>query len=199
MYAYELDNNPYPSSPTPTEHDARVLGGKRHKEAKSAILECIKELSQKVAGRDSNGGDFRVITLIQDVGSGKTHLAMHVRNLQNRHNTVCTFLDLSTISPKTMTSLYNALVKGFDDDFFVTLRTKLLEYLRDRAEQGDGFAKKALDYTFMDKLTGVTIRQKADDIISGKASVSTENLNKFLVQWFNHYESTVIKSVITNS
>ena len=100
MYAYELDNNPYPSSPTPTEKDARVLGGKRHKEAKSAILECIKELSQKVTGRDSNGGDFRVITLIQDVGSGKTHLALHVRNMQSRHNTVCTFLDLSTISPK---------------------------------------------------------------------------------------------------
>lgn len=199
MYAYELDNNPYPSSPTPTEKDARVLGGKRHKEAKSAILECIKELSQKVTGRDSNDGDFRVITLIQDVGSGKTHLALHVRNMQSRHNTVCTFLDLSTISPKTMTSLYNALIKGFENDFFIHLRTSLIEYVRDRAEQGDNSAKKALNYTFSNKLTGVTIKEKADDIISGKASISVENLNKFLVQWFNHYESTIIRSVITNS
>ena len=98
MYAYELENNPYPSSPTPTEKDARILGGKRHKEAKSAVLECIKELSQKVANRESNAGDFRMITLIQDVGSGKTHLALHVRNLQSRHNTVCTFLEIGRAS-----------------------------------------------------------------------------------------------------
>src|SRR3989304_5162215 len=199
MYAYELETNPYPSSPTPTEKDAKILGGKRHKEAKSAILECIKELSQKVSGRDSNGGDFRVITLIQDVGSGKTHLALHIRNLQNRHNTVCTFLDLSTISPKTMPSLYNALVKGFEDEFFIQLRTNLLEYIRDRSEQGDNSAKKALDYTFIDRLSGVTIRQEVEDIISGKKGVSVENLKKFLIQWFNNYESTIITSVITNS
>ncbi|MGI0082090.1 MAG: hypothetical protein ACREAF_05025 [Nitrosopumilaceae archaeon] len=199
MYAYELENNPYPSSPTPTEKDARVLGGKRHKEAKSAILDCIKELSHKVAGRDSNGGDFRVITLIQDVGSGKTHLALHIRNLQSRHNTVCTFLDLSTVAPKTQASLYNALIKGFEDDFFVQLRTKILEYIKDRAEQGDKSAKKALDYTFFDKLSGVTIKQKTDDIISGKASVSVEHLKQFLIQWFNYYESTIIRNIITNS
>lgn len=199
MYAYELETNPYPSSPTPTEKDAKILGGKRHKEAKSSILECIKELSQKVSGRDSSGGDFRVITLIQDVGSGKTHLALHIRNLQNRHNTVCTFLDLSTISPKTMPSLYNALVKGFEDEFFIQLRTKLLEYIRDRAAQGDNSAKKALDYTFIDRLSGVTIQQEVEDIISGKKGVSVENLKKFLIQWFNHYESTIITSIITNS
>jgi hypothetical protein len=199
MYAYELESNPFPSSPTPTEKDAKVLGGKRHKEAKSAILECIKELSQKVSSRESNEGDFRVITLIQDVGSGKTHLALHIRNLQNRHNTVCTFLDLSTISPKTMPSLYNAFIKGFENDFYVQIRTKLLEYIRDRAEQGDRSAKKALDYTFVDRLTGVTIRQIAEEVISGKKSVSAENLKKFLVQWFNHYESAIIQNIVTNS
>ena len=199
MYAYELETNPYPSSPTPTEKDAKILGGKRHKEAKSAILECIKELSQKVSGRESDNGDFRVITLIQDVGSGKTHLALHIRNLQKRHNTICTFLDLSTISPKTIPSLYDALIKGFDDEFFIHLRTKLLEYIGNRAEQGDNSAKKALDYTFIDRLSGVTIRQQVEDIISGKKNTSTVNLKKFLIQWFNHYESTIIASVITNS
>jgi hypothetical protein len=199
MYAYQLESNPYPSSPTPTEKDARILGGKRHKEAKSAILECIKELCNKVGGRDSNDGDFRVITLIQDVGSGKTHLALHIKHLQSRHNTVCTFLDLSTISPKTIPSLYNAIIKGFENEFFVQLRTKLVEYVRDRAEQGDNSAKKALDYSFMNKLSGLTIKQKAEEIISGKASISVENIKKFLVQWFNYYESNLIRNVITNS
>jgi len=199
MYAYQLESNPYPSSPTPTEKDARILGGKKHKEAKSAILECIKELYNKVDGRDSNNGDFRVITLIQDVGSGKTHMALHIKNLQSRHNIICTFLDLSTISPKTMPSLYNAIIKGFENEFFVQLRTKLVEYIRDRAEQGDTSAKKALDYSFMNKLSGLTIKQKSDEIISGKASVSEENLKKFLVQWFNYHESNLIRNIITNS
>lgn len=199
MYAYQLENNPYPSSPTPTEKDARILGGKRHKEAKSAILECIKELCNKVGGRDSNDGDFRVITLIQDVGSGKTHLALHIKNLQSRHSTVCTFLDLSTISPKTIPSLYNVIIKGFENEFFVQLRTKLVEYIRDRAEQGDNSAKKALDYSFMNKLSGLTIKQKVEEIISGKASISAENLKKFLVQWFNYSESNLIRNIITNS
>ena len=199
MYAYGLEINPYPSSPTPTEKDAKILGGKRHKEAKSAILECIKELNEKVRGREAATGDFRVITVIQDVGSGKTHLALHIKNLKGRHNTECSFVDLSTISPKTMSSIYNAILKGFENEFFVQLRTKFLEYLRERAEQGDNFAKKAIEYSFVNKLSGLTIREKVEDVLRGQQSVSIENLNKFLIQRFNHFESTFIKSVITNS
>lgn len=199
MYAYGLESNPYPSSPTPTEKDARILGGRRHKEAKAAIVDCIKELGGKVQGRDCSDNDFRVITVIQDVGSGKTHLALHVKNLKGRHNTECSFVDLSTISPKTMPSLYNAIVKGFDNDFFVQLREKFLTYIRERAEQGDASAKKAINYTMMNRLTGTTIKEKVDEIISGKARISAEALGQFLVQRFNYYESTLIRNVITNS
>jgi hypothetical protein len=199
LYAYKLDNNPYPSSPTPTEKDAKILGGRRHKEAKSAILECLKELNGKVQGRDSGDNDFRTITVIQDVGSGKTHLALHIKNLKGRYNAECSFVDLSTISPKTMPSIYNAIIKGFDNDFFVQLRTKFLEYVKERAEQGDNSAKKALDYTFVNKLTGLTMKEKVEDIITGKQSVSVENLKHFLVQRFNYCESKFIRNVITNS
>jgi hypothetical protein len=199
MYAYGLDSNPYPSSPTPTEKDAKILGGKRHKEAKAAILECLRELKGKVEGRDSGDNDFRTITVIQDVGSGKTHLALHIKNLKGRYNSECSFVDLSMISPKTMPSIYNAIIKGFDNDFFVQLRTKFLEYIKERAEQGDDSAKKALDYTFVNKLTGLTIKQKVEDIIAGKQHTSIENLKRFLVHRFNYYESIFIRNVITNS
>src|SRR5437879_5330675 len=170
-----------------------------HKEAKSAIRECIKELNEKVRGREAATGDFRVITVIQDVGSGKTHLALHIKNLKGRHNTECSFVDLSTISPKTISSIYNAILKGFENEFFVQLRTKFLGYLRERAEKGDNFAKKAIEYSFVNKLSGLTIREKVENILREKQSVSVENLNKFLIQRFNHFESTFIKSVITNS
>lgn len=199
MYAYGLEENPYPSSPTPTEKDARILGGSRHKEAKSAIVECMKELYSKVEGRDSADNDFRVITVIQDVGSGKTHLALHVKNLKGRYNAECSFVDLSTISPKTMPSIYNAIIKGFDNEFFVQLRAKFLTYIRERAEQGDSSAKRAVGYTVMKRLTGTTIKEKVDDIISGKEPVSPESLSQFLVQRFTYHESVLIRNVILNS
>jgi len=199
MYPYHLEFNPYPSSPTPTEKDAKILGGKRHKEAKSAILECIKELNRKVQGRTAEKGDFRVITVIQDVGSGKTHLALHVKSLQGRYNAECCYVDLSTISPKSVSGIYDAILKGFDNTFFVHLRSQFLNYIKENAEQGDNSAKKALDYTFVNKLTGMTIKEKTEQIISGKQSVSKENLTSFLIPKFNYHESVLIRDVISNS
>ncbi|MDE1811580.1 MAG: hypothetical protein KGH85_01780 [Thaumarchaeota archaeon] len=199
MYPYNLDLNPYPSSPTPTEKDAKILGGKRHKEAKTAIVECIKDLNRKVEGKTAENGDFRVITVVQDVGSGKTHLALHVKSIKGRHNAECSYVDLSTISPKTVSGIYDAILKGFDNEFFVQLRSKFLNYLKENAEQGDNSAKKALDYTFVNKLTGTTIREKTEDIIAGRQSVSSEHLTAFLMHKFEYHESVLIKNVISNS
>lgn len=199
MYAYGLENNPYPSCPTPTEKDAKILGGSKHRKAKSAIVECIKELERKACDRDCANGDFRLITMIQDVGSGKTHLALHLKNLEGKYNSQNSFVDLSTISPKTMGSIYNAIIKGFDNEFFVQLRTKFLEYVRDCAEGGDSHAKKSLKYTFKNKLTGLTIKQKTEDIVSGNKTISVEHLRQFLAKRFNHYESILLRNVVTNS
>ncbi len=199
MYPYNLELNPYPSSPTPTEKDAKILGGKRHKEAKAAIVECVKDLNRKVEGKTAENGDFRVITVVQDVGSGKTHLALHVKSIKGRHNAECSYVDLSTISPKTVSGIYDAILKGFDNEFFVQLRSKFLNYLKENAEQGDNSAKKALDYTFVNKLTGMTIKEKTEDIIAGKQSVSLEHLTACLMHKFEYHESVLIKNVISNS
>jgi hypothetical protein len=199
MYPYNLDQNPYPSSPTPTEKDAKILGGRRHKEAKVAIFECIKELNNKVKGRTAEDNDFRVITVVQDVGSGKTHLALHVKSLKGRYNIECSYVDLSTISPKTIPGIYDAILKGFDNQFFVQLRSKFLNYLKENAEQGDKSAKKALDYNFVNKLFGMTIKEKTDEIFDSKQSINEKNLTAFLAHKFNFYESILIKNVILNS
>ncbi len=199
MYPYKLEDNPFPSSPTPTEKDAKILGGTRHKEAKSAILECIKELKKKVEGRKAENGDFRTITVIQDVGSGKTHLALHVKSLKGRYNAECTYVDLSTISPKSISGIYSAILKGFDSQFFVQLREKFLDYLRESAEKGDNLAKKAIGYSLVSKITGLTIKDKIDDIVKGKQSISKESLSKFLIHKFDYNESIFIQNVIINS
>ena len=199
IYPYHLKQNPYPGSPTPTEKDATILGGRRHKEAKSAVLECIRELNIKIENRTAENGDFRIITVVQDIGSGKTHLALHVKSLGKQCNAEYSYIDLSTISPKSISGIYDAILKGFDNEFFVQLRTKFLNYIRENAEQGDNSAKKALDYTFVNKLSGMTMKEKTDDIIAGKQSVSVENLLKFLTHKFEYHESILIKNIISNS
>ena len=75
MYPYGLTQNPYPSSPTPTLIDAQVLGGRRHKEAKKAVLSCIEDLNSKVSDIATDR-DFRLVTLIQDVGIWQDTLSL---------------------------------------------------------------------------------------------------------------------------
>lgn len=195
-YPYGLKTNPYPSSPTPTEKDAQILGGTRHIEAKNAIVECISDLFRKSSRRISTDNDFRLITMIQDVGAGKTHLALHIKSLKTKQNISSTYVDLATISPKTKESLYDALVRGFNKEIFEDLREKFLRSICEKAEKGDDVAKKSLNYTFMDKLKGVTIKQKTDDIIYDKKEIDRENLEKFLTIHYDKHESTIILNII---
>ncbi len=198
-YPYGLKHNPFPSSPTPTETDARVLGGTRHKRAKEAIVDCISELYRQSSRRKSTDNDFRVITLIQDVGSGKTHLALHIKGLKTRQNITSTYVDLATISPKTKESLYDAIIRGFDRRLFDELRAELLKQICNKAENGDSMARKALNYGFTDKLKGVTLKQKVEEIIFERKSFSKEHLARYLSQNYNSHEATIIQNVLEKS
>lgn len=195
-FPYGLKINPYPSSPTPTEKDAQILGGARHIEAKNAIVECIADLFRKSSRRNSTDNDFRVITLIQDVGAGKTHLALHIKSLKTRQNISSTYVDLATISPKTKESLYDALIRGFDKEVFEELREKFLWHLCEKAQNNDSVAKKALNYNVLDKLKGVTIKQKTEDVIFDKKSLDNDHLKKFLSVNYEKHESTIIRNII---
>ena len=198
-YPYGLKSNPYPSSPTPTEHDAKILGGTRHQEAKGAIIECILDLYKKTTRRNSTENDFRLVTVVQDVGSGKTHLALHIKTLKTRQDIVTTYVDLSTISPKTNESIYNAIVHGFNKELFSELKEKLLSQICEKAQKGDVLAKKALGYGFVDKLKGVTIKQRAEDILYDKRPASADALQKYLTVHHTQHEQVIIKNVISNS
>ena len=195
-YPYGLSRNPYPSSPTPTEKDAQILGGTKHTQAKESILECIKDLYRQSSKHQSNDNDFRLITVIQDVGCGKTHLALHIKGLRLRQNIESTYVDLATISPKTKESLYDAIIAGFNKSTFEELREKFLKDICDKADKGDPLAKKALGYRFVDKLLGTTIQDKTDDILNNKKIHSSENLKKYLASNYTSHESLVIQNII---
>ena len=195
-YPYGLSHNPYPSSPTPTEKDAQILGGTRHIQAKESILECITDLYRQSSKHQSNENDFRLITVIQDVGCGKTHLALHIKGLRLRQNIESTYVDLATISPKTKESLYDAIIAGFNKSTFEELREKFLKDICEKADKGDFLAKKALNYKFLDKLMGTTIQDKTEDILSNKKIHSSEHLKKYLVTNYTTHEALVIQNII---
>lgn len=197
-YPYGLLRNPYPSSPTPTEDTAQILGGTSHIQAKESILECIKDLYRQSTNRLSNENDFRLITILQDVGSGKTHLALHIKGLRMRQNIESTYVDLATISPKTKESLYNAIIAGFNKSTFEALREKFLKDICEKADNGNSLAKKAIGYRFVDKLVGTTIQEKTEDILDNKKTHSSEALKKYLTYNFNVHESIIIQNIIEN-
>ncbi len=195
-YPYNLAQNPYPSSPTPTIIDAQILGGKRHKEARAAVLACLQDLRSKV-GEDATDKDFRLITLIQDVGSGKTHLALHIRGLEQvSEQTAVSYIDLSQISPRNMHSLYSAMLGGFADEHIASLRQAVVDYLKDRAEHDIGSAKKIFNYGFIDSITGKSIASKATLVLQNKMVPNYSAINETLSKDFSPTEVDIIKLLV---
>jgi len=197
MYPYKLDRNPYPSSPTPTLIDAKILGGKRHKEAKAAMLSCISDLYSKVSAGTATDKDFRLVTVIQDVGSGKTHLALHTKGLKEvSDSTVVSYVDLSQISPRNMHSLYSAMLAGFTDDYSTRLRQAVVNYLREKAERNISRAKKIFNYGFTDALTGKTLEDKAAKLLRNEIVPNYAAITDTLEKEFSPVEIAILKLVI---
>jgi hypothetical protein len=198
LYPYKLDRNPYPSSPTPTLIDARILGGKRHRKAKAALMACISDLASKViANGSATDKDFRLVTVIQDVGSGKTHLALHTKGLKEvSDNAVVSYVDLSQISPRSMHSLYSAMLAGFTDDYITTLRQVIVKYLQDRAERNIRSARKIFNYGFMDSLKGRTLKDKAAQLLRNELVPNYSAINQTLSNEFSPVEIAILKLVI---
>ncbi len=194
MYPYNLTLNPYPSSPTPTLMDAKVLGGPRHKDAKKAILGCINELTSKVSNeKTADERDFRLITVIQDVGAGKTHLSLHIKATQS--NIICSYTDLSTISPRNMQSLYAALLAGFSDQYVAEFKVAIIDYIKQRAMTNEKSAKKFFRPPFFG---GKSFAELAAEVLDGKRDPDIRALNELLVGEFNVDERMVIKKAIYN-
>jgi hypothetical protein len=196
MYPYHLTLNPYPCSPTPTIIDAQILGGKRHKEAKAAILSCIEDLYSKIVGIPTNK-DFRLITLIQDVGAGKTHLSLHIRGLQElSNNAVISYTDLSQVLPRNMHSLYKAMLEGFTDDYLNEIRRSVVYFLKEKAEQNIKDAKKVFHYGFFDLIKGKSLGAKANDILQNKLIPNYPNIQNVLRKEFSTVEISILKLII---
>lgn len=197
MYPYGLDRNPYPSSPTPTLSDALILGGKRHKEAKAAMVSCISDLRSKIAVGTAIDKDFRLVTMIQDVGSGKTHLALHTKGVKEvSDSAIVSYIDLSQISPRSMHSLYGAMLAGFTDEHVAILRKTVIDYLIQRAEQNAPSVKRIFNYSFIDFIKGKSLADKAAELLRYEIVPNYAAIDDTLSNEFSSIEITILKLLI---
>lgn len=197
MYPYNLQENPYPSSPTPTISDAKILGGKRHNDAKVAVLSCIGDLYQKITGVAATDKDFRLVTVIQDVGSGKTHLSLHIRGLKElSNNAIISYVDISQISPRDIHSLYKAMLAGFSDCYIRDLKESFVYFLKDKAEQNVKNANKVFRFGIFDSIRGKSLATKAQEILSDKLTPNCSDIQTLLNGELSAAEISILKVIL---
>ncbi|MBD0299510.1 MAG: hypothetical protein ICV82_04410, partial [Nitrososphaera sp.] len=173
------------------------MGGKRHKEAKAAMVSCISDLCSKIGVRTAIDKDFRLVTMIQDVGSGKTHLALHTKGVKEvSDSAIVSYIDLSQISPRSMHSIYGALLGGFTDEYVATLRKTVIEYLLKRAEQNAPSAKRIFNYSFIDFIKGKSLADKAAELLRYEIVPNYGAIDDTLSKEFSSIEITILKLVI---
>jgi hypothetical protein len=174
-----------------------ILGGKRHKEAKAAMVSCISDLRAKISMGTPTDKDFRLVTMIQDVGSGKTHLALHTKGLKEvSDSAIVSYADLSQISPRSMHSLYGAMLAGFTDEYVAILRKTVIDYLLQRAEQKVANAKKIFNYSFIDVIKGKNLAEKAAQLLRNEIVPNYAAIGDTLCEEFSPIEITILKLVI---
>jgi hypothetical protein len=196
MYPYFLNINPYPSSPTPALVDSRILGGNTHKQARTAILSCIEDLYGKL-GSNPTDKDFRLITMIQDVGSGKTHLALHIRGLPELStNTVTSYVDLSRVSPRDIYNTYESILSGFSNEDVITMREAIISMLSFKAEKNVGPARKIFKYGLSDRIAGKSFSDKARLVSLGKETMNYDYVDEVLRDEFSEIQIDLIKGIV---
>ena len=198
LYPYGLKLNPFPSSPTPSFADSQILGGKTHKDARQAIVTCISDLYSKLHETKPTDRDFRLITMIQDVGSGKTHLAFHIKGLPDLvDNAVTSYIDLSQVSPRDIHNIYDSILGGFNHDDVESLRRNILYLICDKVKDNGKCVRKAFNFGFLDSLSGNNnLRNRVEEILKGKRKLNFQYVPEILSSDFSEIQIQIIRSLI---
>ncbi len=199
MYPYGLTRNPYHSSPTPRFSDSTILGGERHKEAKNAILSCMHDVCSKMALSEK---DLRVVTIIQDVGSGKTHLALHMQTVEDMSaKSVISYVDFSQISPRSKTIILSSILDGFKEEDLESLRSTLIGLImasrhdRERAK----LVKKLFKHGLLSEIKGESLEDKIGFLLQRRIKIRDEaTLNELLGKNFTELEKELIYHLLND-
>jgi hypothetical protein len=200
MYPYGLTLNPFHSSPTPRFSDSAILGGERHKEAKDAILSCMNDVSAKMTLSEK---DLRVVTIIQDVGSGKTHLALHMQTVEEMSSkSVISYVDFSQISPRSKTVILSSILNGFRAEDLEGLRSTLIGLVmasrhdREKAK----LVKKLFKHGLLSEIKGESIEDKIGLLHQRRIKLGDEALfGELLGRNFTDLEKQLIYHILNDT
>jgi hypothetical protein len=198
VYPYNLSNNPFPSNPTPTLKVAKILGGKRHQNALNGIKNCVDDLILKINDSENSEKDlFRIVTIIQDVGSGKTHLTLHMKTIPDVVNkAVICYVDLAQVYPREIDTIFSSIIKGFGDSYFNDIMKKFIDYLKHKYSHCPKLVKKTIKYGFFDTLNGNTIDEKLNQVLNRKVQPSFNHLVELMSNDFSKVEILIIFEII---
>jgi len=172
-YPYGLKINPFSHVPTPSLTAAKVLGGRRWKEIKERILICVNELKESMLKGQKN---FSIVNIVGPLGTGKTHLALHMKILRDKFD--CAYIDLTRIEPKDLQNIYLSIIKELGEGFFHELRNKIVLNIGDRAERGDKSARKVLRIGIRDRIFRRRPTRIAKEVIEKRRSIDTYALRE---------------------
>ncbi|MGD1834607.1 MAG: hypothetical protein ACPKQO_02675 [Nitrososphaeraceae archaeon] len=206
MYPYNLKQNPFPSGPTPDIDDAKILGGRRHIGAKNAIFSCINDVLDSSYSNINNhdnfisysNSKFKVITVVQDVGSGKTHLSLHTRFSEINEKAIFSYIDLSRVYPKTIPSIYQSMIQNFTGNYLSILRRELLFYIRDKYDSNHKYVKKIFKSSFFDSFSGKGIETRINEFLDDKLDIETRFIYNVLENEFSKNDINLIIQIIEN-
>lgn len=197
MLPYNLNLNPFPSSPTPTTEGVKVFGGKRHVDALNSIKNCVDEVYLKVNNPSKKEDLFKIVTVIQDVGSGKTHLTLHLRTLPDiLDKAIISYIDLAQIHPRDIDNFFHAIITGFGKEYYESVKTRFLEYLKDSTVKNSRIVKKIVKYTFFDTINGNSLEEKIEQLKEKKTKLSYDHLPDLLSDSFSKIEIKLITEII---
>ncbi|MGD1838115.1 MAG: hypothetical protein ACPKPY_08675 [Nitrososphaeraceae archaeon] len=206
MYPYNLKQNPFPSGPTPDIDDAKILGGRRHIGAKNAIFSCINDVFDSSYSNINNhdnfisysNSKFKVITVVQDVGSGKTHLSLHTRFSEINEKAIFSYIDLSRVYPKTIPSIYQSMIQNFPGNYLSILRRELLFYIRDKYDSNHKYVKKIFKSSFFDSFSGKGIETRINEFLDDKLDIESRFIYNVLENEFSKNDINLIIQIIEN-
>jgi hypothetical protein len=134
-------------------------------------LVCVDELREAMLKGEQV---FSIVSIVGPLGTGKTHLALHMKTLKDKFE--CTYVDLTRIEPKDLKSIYLAIVKDLRNDFFQELHDGLILKLGERAEEGNDYAMKVLKIGLFDRILGRRTSSIAENIINKRRTMDLSYL-----------------------
>jgi hypothetical protein len=206
LYPYGLATNPFPETLRQQPQDPRVFGGPHHKAARAALWSALEQFQSRALGLSATDAgqqnpDRGTILLSGVAGSGKTHLAMHLRDMQfGSHVAAVTHISLPSIRTRDVQGLHIAMMEGFGEQYSAQLREALVKYLLEKAERNVEGARKVFNFDFVDVMSGRSLASKAKQVLAGEMVPNNAALCTVLAKdSFSPEELGILKQVLYGS